>query len=82
MPETEISHTMAQRKGKNSKFLHRSAIDYRCTNKITQLKDEQGTPLQTHQEISSLLTNHFSQIAMEPNTNREEAIGEVMISIC
>lgn len=78
--ETKVSHIMAQRRGKNTKFFHRSAIDYRCNNKITRLKDEQGTPL-SHQDISYILTDHFSHIATERDIDREEAIREVMTSI-
>ena len=45
------------------------------------MKNEQGTSVQTHQDISALLINHFSQIALEPDINREEAIRDIMTSI-
>jgi len=45
------------------------------------MKNEQGTPLQTHQDISALFINHFSHIALELNINREEAIRDIMTSI-
>lgn len=45
------------------------------------LKDEHGTSFQSHQEIASILTNHFSLIATEPNINKQEAINAVITSI-
>eukprot|EP00253_Pinus_taeda_P029908 PITA_29908 len=66
---------------KNTKFFHRSTIDHRSANKILRIKDDQGTSVQTHHEISALLINHFSQIALEPNIDREEAIKDLMTYI-
>ena len=66
---------------KNTKFFHRSAMDYICNNKITKLKDEQGTSFQSHQEIASILRNHFSLIATEPDIDKREAINEVITLI-
>ena len=65
----------------NTKFFHRSTIDHRGANKILSIKDDQGTSVQTHQEISSLLINHLSQIAQDLEIDREEAIKELLTSI-
>lgn len=45
------------------------------------MKNEQGASIQTHQDISTLLINHFSHIALEPSINREVVIRDVMTSI-
>eukprot|EP00253_Pinus_taeda_P017898 PITA_17898 len=65
----------------NTKFFHRSAIDYRNVNKILELKNSEGEILRNHKDISDLLSNHFSNIAREPEVNREAAIQEITISI-
>ncbi len=53
----------------NSKFFHRSTLDYRNTNKILNLKNASGDTLHNHREISSLLTDHFKLIAQESRQN-------------
>jgi len=65
----------------NTKFFHRSALDYRGANKILNLKNDQGDILQNHQGISTLLTTHFNSIAQEPEVNRTDAIAELIKSI-
>lgn len=65
----------------NTKFFHRSAIDYRNANRILELKNHEGDILRNHDDISGLLTNHFSNIAQEPNVNREAAIQEITSAI-
>eukprot|EP00253_Pinus_taeda_P022384 PITA_22384 len=65
----------------NTKFFHRSAIDYRNVNKILELKNSEGQILRNHKDISDLLSNHFSNIAREPEVNREAAIQEITNAI-
>eukprot|EP00253_Pinus_taeda_P008568 PITA_08568 len=65
----------------NTKFFHRSAMDYRNANKILELKSSEGGILRNHKDISDLLSNHFSNIAREPNVNREAAIQEITNAI-
>eukprot|EP00253_Pinus_taeda_P028466 PITA_28466 len=65
----------------NTKNFHRSAIDYRNANKILELKNDEGGILRNHNDISVLLSNHFSNIAQEPNVNREAAIQEITNAI-
>lgn len=48
---------------RNTKFFHRSTMDYRGANKILKLTNAAGEVTQNHNEISSLLTTHFKQIA-------------------
>eukprot|EP00253_Pinus_taeda_P022158 PITA_22158 len=65
----------------NTKFFHRSAMDYRSANKILELKNSEGEILRNHNDISALLSNHFSNIAREPEINREAAIQEITNAI-
>eukprot|EP00253_Pinus_taeda_P029800 PITA_29800 len=66
---------------KNTKFFHRSAMDYRSANKILELKNSEGEILRNHNEISALLLDHFGRIAQEPRINREAAIQEITNAI-
>eukprot|EP00253_Pinus_taeda_P026591 PITA_26591 len=65
----------------NTKFFHRSAMDYRSANKILELKNSEGELLRNHNEISASLSDHFSLIAQEPEINREAAIKEITNAI-
>ena len=65
----------------NTKFFHRSAMDYRRTNNIILLNDEHGTSFESHKDISNLLVNHFDLISKEPVVGREEALREVVVCI-
>lgn len=65
----------------NTKFFHRSALDHRSANRILELKNNAGEILKNHNDISALLSDHFSSIAQEPPTNREEAIKELTAAI-
>lgn len=66
---------------KNTQFFHRSTMDYRCVNKITSLRDEHGNTLFSHQDISSLLVEHFIHIATEPEIDRTVDRRKVLNSI-
>ena len=48
---------------RNTKFFHRSTMDYRGENKILKLTNAAGEVTKNHNEISSLLTTHFKKIA-------------------
>eukprot|EP00253_Pinus_taeda_P001720 PITA_01720 len=65
----------------NTKFFHRSALDDRGVNKILSLKNEQGDRIENHQGISTFLTEHFNNIAQEPEIDRTEAIENLIKSI-
>eukprot|EP00253_Pinus_taeda_P023359 PITA_23359 len=65
----------------NTKFFHRSAMDYRSANRILELKNSEGEILRNHNEISALLVDHFSRIAHEPGINREASIKEITNAI-
>jgi len=65
----------------NTKFFHRSTLDYRGANKILRLNNEAGETLQNHKEISTLLTMHFNHIAQETQEERTDAIEELTQAI-
>ena len=65
----------------NTKFFHRSTLDYRSANKILNLKNEAGDTLHNQKEISSLLTEHFKHIAQETQADRIEAIDTLTQAI-
>lgn len=65
----------------NTKFFHRSALDYRGVNKILSLKNDQGESIENHQDIATLITEHFNNIAQEPEIDRTEATGNLIKSI-
>eukprot|EP00253_Pinus_taeda_P007220 PITA_07220 len=65
----------------NTKFFHRSTLDYRSANKILKLKNEAGETLQNHKDISSLLTRHFKHIAQETQDERTKAIESLAQAI-
>eukprot|EP00253_Pinus_taeda_P025402 PITA_25402 len=53
----------------------------RGVNKILSLKNEQGDRIENHQGISTFLTEHFNNIAWEPEIDRTEAIENLIKSI-
>eukprot|EP00253_Pinus_taeda_P026820 PITA_26820 len=65
----------------NTKFFHRPALDYRSANKILEMKNKDGEPLNNHNDISALLREHSNSIAQEPQLEREEAIKELLKAI-
>ena len=50
---------------RNTKFFHRSAMDYRCNNRITKIQGEHGVVFNSHQDIAYQLRNHFQLMATD-----------------
>eukprot|EP00253_Pinus_taeda_P010390 PITA_10390 len=65
----------------NTKNFHRSALDYRSSNKILEMRNGNGESVKNHHDISEFLSAHFSSIAQEPQINRGEAIRELLKAI-
>ena len=63
---------------RNTKFFHRSDMDYRCSNRITKIQDEQGNVFHSHHDITCQLRNHFKLISTKPAIDQQEAINEVV----
>jgi exonuclease III len=62
---------------RNTKFFHRAMTHRRYINRITQLEDDQGTPIRDHDQIAEALNSFYQDLLTETNTNREEAIQKV-----
>lgn len=56
-------------------------MDYWGANKILKLTNGSGEVIQNHNEISTLLTSHFRQIAQEPQEDRSGAREEITQAI-
>eukprot|EP00253_Pinus_taeda_P021967 PITA_21967 len=65
----------------NTKKFRRSALDYRSSNKILEMRNGNGESVKNHHDISEFLSAHFSSIAQEPQINRGEAIRELLKAI-
>ena len=57
----------------NSSFFFWSTIQHRQANRIVHLKKENGTKVETHEEIEHALSNHFKHLMEEPYLNRNIA---------
>jgi len=66
---------------KNTRFFHRSALDYRSANRILEMRNREWEPVKNHNDTSALLREHFQAIAQEPQSNREEAIKELLKAV-
>eukprot|EP00253_Pinus_taeda_P005412 PITA_05412 len=62
---------------KNTKFFHRSTIQRRMRNNISQIINEQGEKMETQEEIEHEFIQHFKEMSKEPNINRTAAIEEI-----
>jgi hypothetical protein len=62
---------------RNTKFFHRVMTHRRYINHITQLEDDQGTPIRDQDQIVEELNAFYQDLLTETNTNREEAIQKV-----
>eukprot|EP00253_Pinus_taeda_P021755 PITA_21755 len=63
---------------KNTKFFHRSTIQRRMRNNISQITNEQGEKLETQEEIEQEFIQQFKEMSKEPSINRTAAIEEIM----
>jgi hypothetical protein len=62
---------------RNTKFFHRAMTHRRYINHITQLEDDQGTPIRDQDQIVEALNSFYQYLLTETNTNREKAIQKV-----
>jgi exonuclease III len=62
---------------RNTKFFHKAMTHRRYINRISQLEDDQGTPIKDHDQIADALNSFYQDLLTETNTNREEAIEKV-----
>jgi hypothetical protein len=62
---------------RNTKFFHREMVHRRYINKITQLEDAQGNPIREQNQIAEELTNHYKDLLIETNDNKEASIDKI-----
>ena len=63
---------------RNTSFFHRTTIQHRQTNRISNFKDGVGNTLENHNQIEVALLNHFNTIMKEPQIDRTKAQDEVL----
>eukprot|EP00253_Pinus_taeda_P033682 PITA_33682 len=59
---------------RNTQFFHKSTMAHRAHNRITKIKDSQGIELVSHNDMQSILVQHFCNIAKEPLEDRSRFI--------
>eukprot|EP00253_Pinus_taeda_P032882 PITA_32882 len=59
---------------KNTKFFHKSTVQRRMRNHISQIINAQGEKVETQEEIEQEFIQHFKEMSKEPNINQAEAI--------
>eukprot|EP00253_Pinus_taeda_P030654 PITA_30654 len=66
---------------KNTKFFHRTTVQRRMHNQISQVTNAQGDKLETQEDIEKEFLNYFKDMCQEPNINRDEAINNISRNI-
>eukprot|EP00253_Pinus_taeda_P008135 PITA_08135 len=66
---------------KNTKFFHRTTVQRRMHNQISQVINAQGDKLETQEDIEKEFLNYFKEMCQEPNINRDEAINNITRNI-
>eukprot|EP00253_Pinus_taeda_P012157 PITA_12157 len=66
---------------KNTKFFHRTTVQRRMHNQISQVINAQGDKLETQEDIEKEFLHYFKEMSQEPNLNRDEAINNITRNI-
>jgi hypothetical protein len=76
------SHIQWLKEGEhNTKLFHRSMIQRRHTNHITQLVMEQGQILQAHEDLEQELVSYYQNLLVEPPGDRSSDIDKITQNI-
>eukprot|EP00253_Pinus_taeda_P019391 PITA_19391 len=62
---------------KNTKFFHKTTVQRRMRNQISQVTNVQGVKFETQEEIEQEFLRYFKGMSQEPNINRDEAIDSI-----
>eukprot|EP00253_Pinus_taeda_P022431 PITA_22431 len=62
---------------KNTKFFHKSTVQRRMRNQISQVTNGQGEKVETQEGIEQEFVHYFREMSKEPNINRAEAIDNI-----
>jgi hypothetical protein len=62
---------------RNTKFFHRSTIQRRHANRITQLILDNGKIRHTHEELEEELVTYYQNLLSDPRRDRSQAIAQI-----
>eukprot|EP00253_Pinus_taeda_P015484 PITA_15484 len=62
---------------KNTKFFHKSTVQRRMRNQISQVINAQGEKVETQEEIEQEFMQYFKKMSKEPNINKAEDIESI-----
>eukprot|EP00253_Pinus_taeda_P017913 PITA_17913 len=62
---------------KNTKFFHKTTMQRRMRNQISQVNNAQGVKVETQEGIEQEFVHYFKEMSKEPNINRAEAIDSI-----
>eukprot|EP00253_Pinus_taeda_P036183 PITA_36183 len=62
---------------KNTKFFHKSTVQRRMRNQISQVINAQGEKVETQEGIEQEFIHYIREMSKEPNINRAEAIESI-----
>ena len=65
----------------NTTFFHHSTLQHRMHNMISQLKNEAGDLLETHQEMEEVLISYYDNLLSEEIMDQGEAQQQVISHI-
>ena len=63
---------------RNTKFFHRSTLQWWHTNRITQLTSVTGQIIHSHEDLEKELVAYYKDLLTEHQSNRSQAITKVM----
>lgn len=66
---------------RNTKFFHRTTIQRRMNNNISQIQNEQGEKIENQTGIESEFLTYFKQAHQEPNIDRLPAMDYILRNI-
>eukprot|EP00253_Pinus_taeda_P027174 PITA_27174 len=66
---------------KNTKFFHKTTVQRRMSNQISQINNAQGEKNETQAGIEQEFLQYFKAMNQEPNINRTEAIDRILCNI-
>jgi len=66
---------------RNTKFFHRTTVQWRMHNNIPFIQNQTGAKVETHEEIEEELLNHFQQTHQEQKEDRRQAIRKITSNI-
>eukprot|EP00253_Pinus_taeda_P019122 PITA_19122 len=63
---------------KNTKFFHKTTVQRRMRNQISQVNNAQGVKIETREGIEQEFLHYFKEMNQEPKINRDEAIDSII----